>query len=74
MDITQLKRGERGVVLTVQTSPRLKERLRALGVSAGGVVHVLKVSFRKKTFLVQAGGSRVALGKEVAACIGVRKV
>ncbi len=74
MNITDMKQGERAVILSVECSPRLKERLRTLNLHAGGVVRVQKVSFFKKTFLVQAGGSRVVLGREVARCVGVRKV
>ncbi len=74
MDLTVLKRGERGVVTTVELSPQIRERLRTLNIRPGGVVHVLKVSFFKKTYLIQAMGSRVALSKEVAACVRVRKV
>lgn len=74
MNITDLKRGDRAIVSAVECSPRLKERLRTLNVRAGGVIRILKVSFFKKTFLLQAGGSRVALSREVALCVGVRKV
>ncbi len=74
MNITDLKRGERGVVTSVELSPALRERLRTLNIRSGGVVRVLKVSFFKKTYLVQAVGSRVALSEEVASCVGVKKV
>ena len=73
MDITDLKRGERGVVTEVDLSPPLRERLRTLDIRPGGVVRVLKISFFKKTYLLQAMGSRVALSREVAACVRIRK-
>lgn len=74
MDITRLKRGERGVILLVSCEPALKERLRSLNIRAGGVVRLLKVSLFKRTFVVQAGGSRIAIRKEVAECVKLRKV
>ncbi len=74
MNITDLKRGDRAIVSAVVCSPRLKERLRTLGVRAGGVLRVLKVSFFKKTYLLQAGGNRLAVRREVAECVSVRKV
>lgn len=74
MNITDLKRGDRGIVTAVEVAPRLKERLRTLNVRSGCVVRVLKVSFFKKTYLLQASGSRLAVSKEVASCVCVRKV
>ncbi len=73
MNITGLKQGERGIVTAVSCEPALKERLRTLNVRAGGVVRVLKVSLFKKTYLLSAGGTKVALRKEVAECIAVRR-
>ena len=74
MNVTDLKRSERAIVTSVEVSPQLKERLRTLNVRPGGVIRILKVSFFKKTYLLQAGGSRVALSREVAHCVYVRKV
>lgn len=73
MNITDLGLGERGIVLAVDCEQSVKERLRALNIRSGGVVRILKVSFFKKTYLLQAGVSRVALRREVAACVTVRK-
>ncbi len=74
MSISDLRRGERGIVLSVELPSALRERLRTLNVRPGGAVRVLKVSFFKKTFLLQAMGSRVALSREVAACVRIKKV
>ena len=73
MNITELKPGERGLVENVTCKEALKERLRSLHIRTGGYVRLLKVSFFKKTYLVQAGGSRVALRKDVAACVEIKK-
>ena len=73
MDITLLKRGERGIVQSVSSAAPLKERLRSLNIRPGASVLLVKTSFFKKTFLVQAGGSLIALRKEVATCVSVKK-
>lgn len=52
----------------------LFDRLFSLHIRTGEKVKLLKASFFRKTFLILAGGSRVALGKEVAQCIRVRKI
>ena len=59
--------------MQVSCGAELKERLRSLNICAGGAVELLKVSFLKKTYLVQAGGSLIALRKEVAECVNVQK-
>ena len=73
MNLTQLPCGERAIVTAVECAAPLKERLRSLNIHAGGVVRLIKISFFKKTYLVQAGGSQVALRKEVAQCVAVRR-
>ncbi len=74
MNITDLKCGERGIVTGVECEAPLKERLSALNIRSGGVVRLLKVSYFKKTFFLQSGGSRLALRREVAVCVSIKKV
>ncbi len=70
MNLCDLKRGKSAVVLKVTQDEAVRERLRALGIYTGAKIRLLKVSLFKRTFLLQAGSSKVALGREVAA--GVR--
>ena len=70
MNISELKRGERAVVIKVDLPILLKERLRSLGLYTGAKFTVLKASRRKQVFLIQAGGAKFALNHELAA--GVR--
>ena len=51
----------------------LKERLRSLGIFTGAKFVVLKASRRKKMFLIQTGGAKVALDGELAEGIRVLK-
>ena len=52
----------------------LKERLRALRLYSGAKFTVLKVSLKKGVFLGEAGGSKFALGREVAEGVRVWKM
>ena len=74
MNITDLQIGERGEVLAVSCEEALKERLRSLNIHKEAVLRLVKISFFKKTYLMQAGGSLVALRREVAQCVEIRKV
>ncbi len=64
MNICDLKRGERAIVLKVELEEELKSRLAALRIYAGAKIVVLKMS--RKTCLVQAGNGRVAMERGVA--------
>ena len=66
MNICDLKKGERAVVFHVNLPVAMRERLRFLGIYSGAKLVLLKVSLFKKTFLVQAGSAKVALGRDVA--------
>ena len=66
MNLCELKRGDKAVVLKVELPMLLKERLRALRVYSGARVTVLKVSVRKGTFLIESGSGKIALGRDVA--------
>jgi len=66
MNVCDLKPNERAVVTQVDAPAALKERLRYLDVYAGADVMLLKISFRKKTYVLQAGSCKLAVSKEVA--------
>ena len=73
MNLCDLKRGDKAVVLKVDLPILLKERLRALRISAGAKLTVLKVSVRKGTYLIESGSGEVALGRDVAEGIRIWK-
>ncbi len=66
MNVCDLKLNERAVVEKVEAPDALKERLRYLDVYAGADILLLKISFRKKTYLLQAGSCKLAVSREVA--------
>ncbi len=73
MKVSELKRGEHAVVMKVELPMLLKERLRSLGIYTGAKFVMLKTSFRKKVFLIQTGGAKVALDYELAEGVRVLK-
>ena len=62
------------MITSVECSQALKERLRSLNVREGAMVTLVKISFFQKTYLVKAGGSSIAVRREVAECVNVKKV
>ena len=71
MNICGMKSGERAEVLTVELPGEVRQRLRYLGVTEGAEITLLKVSFLKKTYLLQARSTKIAIGREVAEGIEV---
>lgn len=66
MNICDMKAGEEATVERVELADGVRERLRYLNVTAGAPVVLLKISFFKKTFFIQARSAKIAVGREVA--------
>ena len=71
MTICDLKKGARAVVLKVEGAVAVRERLRSYGLFTGAKFTLLRISMFKRTYLLQVGGTRVALERDVAAGIRV---
>lgn len=74
MNICDLKRGDRAIVLKVDLPAEQRGRLMTFRICAGGHILLHKVSPRKRTFVVGAGGTCVALGWEIAQGVSVWKI
>jgi Fe2+ transport system protein FeoA len=72
MTLNGLKTGECADVISVDAEKEMKERLRALNVCAGARVKILKIGFFGSSILIEAGGARVGMRKNVAEKIFVR--
>ncbi|MDE6273831.1 MAG: ferrous iron transport protein A [Clostridiales bacterium] len=71
MMLHELKRGDSAVILRTDVPSPIRERLRSLGVYPNAKITMLKVSPFKKTYLLQAGSTQVAMRREIAALIRV---
>lgn len=74
MNISDLKKGERAVVLKVETGEETRDRLMALGVYSGARIIVLKRSLFGHGYLIQDGSSRFAIQKEIASGVRVWRI
>ena len=71
MNVCDMKVGETALVKKVGLSGRVRERLKYLNVAEGASLVLLKASFFKKTYLIQARSAKIAIGREVAEGIEV---
>ena len=74
MSVCDMKTGQSAQVLKVELDAEVCERLRYLGVTAGAKIVLLKVSFFKRTYLIQAQSAKIAIGREVAEGISVCRI
>ncbi len=71
--LLSLSPGERGVVVDLRGGPNFRSRLYAMGLAPGAIVRVLE-NYPRGPVIVEAGGTRLALGKGMAAKVLVRKL
>ena len=71
MTLKDCRQGARARVAGVHTSEALGARLRALGLFCGAEVSVLRVSPRRRVWLVETAFSTFALGAEIAESVEV---
>lgn len=71
MNVCDMKVGETALVKKVGLPDRVRERLKYLNVAEGASLVLLKASFFKKTYLIQARSAKIAIGREVAEGIEV---
>ena len=74
MKLSGLKIGESAVVRSVGADVHVTRRLRALGVFTGAKVKLLQVGFFARTFLIEADGIRLGMGRRLAEKILVETV
>jgi Fe2+ transport system protein FeoA len=74
MKLSELKAGEEGVVIAVEASPALRERLCALGVGVGKRVRVLRYSLFHSSIMLETAESVLGLRREIAEKTEVKSI
>nr|WP_297421301.1 FeoA family protein [Thermococcus sp.] len=71
--LIELRPGERGVVVNIAGGSGLRSRLYAMGIAPGVIIRILE-KHQFGPVVVEAGNTRLAVGKGMTAKILVRKV
>ncbi len=71
--LSELRPGESGVVINLQGGPNFRSKLYPMGLAPGVIIRVLD-RFQFGPVIIEAGGTRLAVGKNMAAKIMVRKL
>ena len=73
MVLTELHKGERAVIKKIHAPKALKDRFLSFGVMPGETLVVKGCSLAKQTMEIEVGGTLIALRKEEAEKIEVKK-
>ena len=73
MLLTELKKGDRGTIVRVHADPELRNRLHSFGIIPGEELEVKGCSLARQTMEIDVDGTLIALRKEEAEKIEVRK-
>ena len=71
MRLSDCTKGSARRIVGVSAEGDLAARLSALGIRQGGAVALLRVSPRRRVFLVETEHATVAIGAEIAAAVEV---
>nr|WP_297068553.1 FeoA family protein [Thermococcus sp.] len=71
--LSSLAPGERGVVVNLHGGPSFRSRLYAMGLAPSAIIQVIG-RYSRGPIIVEVGGTRLAIGKGMAARISVRKL
>ena len=73
MQLTELRKGDRGTILRIQADPELRNRLHSFGIIPGEELEVKGCSLARQTMEIDVDGTLIALRKEEAEKIEVEK-
>jgi len=71
--LSELGPGDSGVVVDINGGSGLRSRLYSMGLAPGVIIRVLE-KYQFGPVVVEAGGTRLAVGKGMAAKILVRRI
>jgi ferrous iron transport protein A len=74
MRLSQLQKGEKGIIKSILADPELKQRLYSFGIIRGEELEMKEHSLAKQTIEIDIDGTLIALRKEEADKIEVEKV
>lgn len=74
MNLTELKKGNRAEILKVSADKALKDRLTSFGVMKGEELLIKGCSLAKQTIEIEVGSTLIALRKDEAEKIEIKKI
>ena len=74
MNLTELRKGNRAEILKISADKALKDRLTSFGVMKGEELLLRGCSLAKQTIEIEVGSTLIALRRDEAAKIDVKKI
>jgi ferrous iron transport protein A len=72
--LAEMRKGEKGVIRSIDADSELRNRLHSFGIIPGETLEVKECSLAKKTMNIEVEGTQIALRDEEAEKISVKKI
>ena len=73
MDLSELKKGECGIITKVTAEQILKSRLNSFGITKGAKIYVIEQTISKNTIEIRLNSTKIALRISEAKTIEIEK-
>lgn len=73
MNLSELKKGEKAKITSINSDSILKSRLSSFGITKGATVNVIEYTIAKNTIEVQINNTKIALRQSEAKLIDIEK-
>lgn len=73
MNLSELKKGEKAKITSINSDSILKSRLSSFGITRGATVNVIEYTIAKNTIEVQINNTKIALRQSEAKLIDIEK-
>ena len=74
MKLSELKKGECGKIISINSDPELKSRFCSFGISRGALIYIIEFTLAKNTIEVRINNSKIALRLTEAELIEIEKI
>lgn len=74
MLLSEMTKGQKGIIIAIDASKQLRDRLMSLGLMIGEEVEVLESTLMRQTFKILIGDSFVAIREDEAERIFIKAI
>ncbi len=74
MLLSELKRGECGKIVAIESNPQLKSRFSSFGIVKGSTITIIEQTLSKNTIEIKIQNSKIAIRVSEAESIKVEKI
>lgn len=74
MLLSEMSKGQKGIIIAIDATKQLRDRLMSLGLMIGEEIEVVEFTLMRQTFKVMVDGSSIAIRQDEAERIFVKAI